>query len=311
MKTQSFVLLGVILIAGCFVSRKIRYDEQRKIPKQKLVPFGTVWLRDSMFIDITETRNLDYLEFLYWMKRNEPGQYAAMLPDTNVWGRRPELEYYLRHPAYADYPVVGISYTQALRYCTWRSKVTNNYYYIKTHGGWKKFPGDTIGKIDSPEYVEYRLPTKEEWEFASAAGHDLFTFPYGYQSLVNSDNLPVSVTTESVMLWRQPYYINDHHWSSDWIYSSDSIGAVTHGAPNAYGVYHLLGNTSELIADSLFKGLNYTTRLDGTSFRERPAEYQRTDSSSAPYDYTFTFRYAKPERWLGFRCVCVVKQLPE
>jgi formylglycine-generating enzyme required for sulfatase activity len=33
----------------------------------------------------------------------------------------PYVEYYLRHPAYRDYPVVGINWLQASDYCAWRT----------------------------------------------------------------------------------------------------------------------------------------------------------------------------------------------
>jgi gliding motility-associated lipoprotein GldJ len=56
--------------------------------------------------------------------------YLSALPDTLVWrdvlGNNELLtENYLRHPAYADYPVVGVSWLQANQYCKWRSDRVN------------------------------------------------------------------------------------------------------------------------------------------------------------------------------------------
>ena len=56
--------------------------------------------------------------------------YNAALPDTLVWrkslGNTDLLsENYLRHPAYADYPVVGVSWLQAVQYCKWRTSAVN------------------------------------------------------------------------------------------------------------------------------------------------------------------------------------------
>ena len=52
------------------------------------------------------------------------------MPDTLVWRNR--LGYneqmvlnYLRHPAYKDYPVVGVNWIQANEFCKWRTNALN------------------------------------------------------------------------------------------------------------------------------------------------------------------------------------------
>jgi sulfatase modifying factor 1 len=52
------------------------------------------------------------------------------MPDTLVWRKplsynEPYVENYLRHPAFQDYPVVGVSWDQAQDYCIWRTDRTN------------------------------------------------------------------------------------------------------------------------------------------------------------------------------------------
>ncbi|MBT6809060.1 MAG: SUMF1/EgtB/PvdO family nonheme iron enzyme, partial [Flavobacteriales bacterium] len=100
----------------------------------------------SFYIDATEVRNIDYLEYLEWIKRhyiyeNEPYAtdidisigiqiYEKALPDTLVWrDKLGENEMfvnnYLRHPAYREYPVVGVSWEQANDYCLWRTDRVN------------------------------------------------------------------------------------------------------------------------------------------------------------------------------------------
>jgi gliding motility-associated lipoprotein GldJ len=91
----------------------------------------------SFFMDEHEVTNLMYLEYLDWLKRIfDPNQenytniYNGALPDTLVWRNR--LGYnetmtnnYLRHPAYKDYPVVGVNWIQAVEFCKWRTDRVN------------------------------------------------------------------------------------------------------------------------------------------------------------------------------------------
>ena len=91
----------------------------------------------SFFMDETEVTNVMYMEYLDWLKRvfppteeNYKNIYIGALPDTLVW--RSALGYnetmtnnYLRHPAYANYPVVGVSWIQAVEFSKWRTDRVN------------------------------------------------------------------------------------------------------------------------------------------------------------------------------------------
>lgn len=87
----------------------------------------------SFYMDETEVANVDWLEYLNWIKRSFPTDaqyYYEELPDTLVWRRplsfnEPYVNNYLRHPAYANYPVVGVTALQAERYCAWRTDMVN------------------------------------------------------------------------------------------------------------------------------------------------------------------------------------------
>lgn len=93
----------------------------------------------SFYLDQTEVTNFDWLEYLYWTKRTYPSArmvYKNALPDTLCWRdplafNEPYVEYYLRHPAYRDYPVVGVSWLQATDYCKWRTDRVNEYILIR------------------------------------------------------------------------------------------------------------------------------------------------------------------------------------
>ena len=93
----------------------------------------------SFYIDETEVTNIMYMEYLDWLEtvfpQSEPRYrdvYKQALPDTLVW--RNALGYveelttnYLRHPAYAEYPVVGVSWVQAVQYAEWRTDRVNEF----------------------------------------------------------------------------------------------------------------------------------------------------------------------------------------
>ena len=88
----------------------------------------------SFYMDRTEVTNFHWLEYMYWMKRvyykSYPHVYKKCLPDTLSWRtalgyREKYVNYYLRHPSYADYPVVGVSWLQANDFCKWRTDRVN------------------------------------------------------------------------------------------------------------------------------------------------------------------------------------------
>ena len=124
---------GLIPIeGGTFTMGRVQDDVMRdwnNIPTQQHV--------QSFYMDETEVTNIMYLEYLDWLKyvfnpedENYMDIYIGALPDTLVWRNR--LGYnetmtnnYLRHPAYAEYPVVGVNWIQAVEFCKWRTDRVN------------------------------------------------------------------------------------------------------------------------------------------------------------------------------------------
>src|ERR1051325_11661751 len=109
---------GLILVqGGTFAMGRTEQDvtvEWNNIPRRVTV--------SSFYMDETEVANVHYLEYLYWLGRvygaDYPEVYKKALPDTLVWRDRlaynePYVELYLRHPAYQQYPVVGVNWLQA------------------------------------------------------------------------------------------------------------------------------------------------------------------------------------------------------
>lgn len=138
----------------------------------------------SFYISDHEVTNEEYREFVYSVRdtllarkglkqiSNDSLFYmsisglVAIYPDTLVWTKdfpytynEPIVNYYFTHPAYNNYPVVGISWLQANAYCLWRTNQMNEA-IIKS--------GGTI----EDTYPSFRLPSEAEWEYA-ALSHDI------------------------------------------------------------------------------------------------------------------------------------------
>ncbi|HSH65187.1 MAG TPA: SUMF1/EgtB/PvdO family nonheme iron enzyme [Bacteroidia bacterium] len=123
---------GLVLVeGGTFTMGRAEQDvtyDWNAIPRRVTV--------SSFYIDQTEVRNLDYLEYLHWTERVFSANFYDVVkkayPDSLVWRDRlaynePYVEYYLRHPAYRDYPVVGVNWLQASDFCAWRTDRVNEF----------------------------------------------------------------------------------------------------------------------------------------------------------------------------------------
>lgn len=126
---------GLVLIeGGTFTMGQVEQDvmyEHHSTPRRATV--------SSFYMDQTEVTNFHWCEYLYWTQRTYsafPQIYKKALTDTLVWREQlaymePKVDYYLRHPAYRDYPVVGVSWLQANDFCAWRTDRVNEFILIR------------------------------------------------------------------------------------------------------------------------------------------------------------------------------------
>lgn len=156
---------------------------------------------------------------------------TAIYPDTLCWIRdfsysynEPLTRNYYWHPAYDDYPVVGVTWEAANAFCHWRTTMWNS------------------NRPDERHSEGFRLPTEYEWEYAARGGHDLATYPWGSYYLRNSKGCLLANFKPG-----RGNYADD---------GAQYTTRVDHYFPNDYGLYNMAGNVAEWTVSAYYDNSN-------------------------------------------------------
>ena len=129
----------------------------------------------SFYMDKYEVTNLNWNEYLHWLEfvfgPVAPELVDKARPDHTVW--REDLAYndpyednYFEHPAFSFYPIVGVSWEQAMAYCQWRTDRVNEMALINA-GAIVIPPFGDLQPTDDEGY-------KDEWE--QETGYEMYSY---------------------------------------------------------------------------------------------------------------------------------------
>ncbi len=219
---------------------------------------------------------------------------VLVYPDTLSWisdftysYNEPLAKMYFWHPAYDNYPVVGVNWQQASAFCIWRSQLLNA----------------SLQSEDEYFVHDYRLPIEAEWEYAARGGLDNAMYPWGGFYTRNSEGCFLANF--------KPLRGN---YADDGAVATAAVGTYE---PNEWGLYDMAGNVAEWTANAydesayvfthdLNPDYKYNARPDDPPVMKRKvirggswkdiAYYVQNASRS--YEYQDTSK-----SFIGFRCV--------
>ncbi len=156
---------------------------------------------------------------------------VRIYPDTLVWIRdfsysynEPMTKRYFSHPAFGNYPVVGVSWVQATAFCEWRTHYLNSFLESKKRA----------------QESDFRLPTEAEWEYAARGGRSQSMFPWGNYYLRNKKGC--------LLANFKPGRGNYPEDGGFYTVRADAYW------PNDFGLYNMAGNVAEWTSSLYYEG---------------------------------------------------------
>ncbi|WP_028296622.1 SUMF1/EgtB/PvdO family nonheme iron enzyme [Olivibacter sitiensis] len=221
---------------------------------------------------------------------------VAVYPDTTVWltdfayaQNEPMVEGYFSHPAYQDYPVVGVNWYQAKAFAAWRTQLYEHYN--------RKQAGAHVAR------ARYDLPSEFEWEYAARGGHINSPYPWGGPSMRNARGCLMA-----------NFKVGRGDYASDGGAFTVPVKAYM---PNDYGLYNMAGNVAEwtssafdesstTLVHDMVPTYSYRAKKDDPEVFKRKVVRGGSWKDIAYFlqNSTRTFEVQDSSRsYIGFRCV--------
>ena len=241
MKSKHFLLALIASVTlMSFVNKKSLTNEKVRC---KMIEKSVSKITDKFYAGKYEVTNGIYLQFLQSLQANgKTEQVKKALIDSLNWKDSlayniPYVDYYFRHPAYANYPLVNVSYEAATLFCEW---LTNTY---------NSFPDRKYKK------VIFRLPTLTEWQDAAKGGLKYSNYSWGDRQIENGyvmcnyrhigdENLKYDSAQNKVIVSYSDYGTGILGTIND---VADITAPVDSYFPNGYGLFNTCGNVAEMI----------------------------------------------------------------
>lgn len=258
------------------------YNGEIKLDVAKLV-YAYTWFDAEAAAAESKRTKRQFIDRTSFIKKEE----VQIYPDTTVWIKdfvysynEPMHNDYFSHPAYQDYPVVGVSWNQAVAFCNWRTNFKNGYQRDK----------------GEPNVSRFRLPNEGEWEYAARGGIPSGTYPWGSPYLLNDR----ACFLANFKPLRGDYAVDQA------VYTVEAKSYL----PNDYNLYNMAGNVAEWTNSSYNSGgYEYVSSLNPSmGLSSEPKKVVRGGSwkdvayflrvSSRDYEYSDTSR-----SYIGFRTV--------
>jgi len=186
-----------------------------------------------------QNRDVTVRRSAFILKSNIP-----VYPDTICWIRdfsygynEPMAKNYFSHPAYGEYPVVGVNWKQANAFCQWRTQIRNAY---------------LLSKRMSPD-PDFRLPSEAQWEYAARGGSSQSSYPWGGPYLRNKKGCLLANFKNG-----RGNYAETPCSAKGVFQMKDTKGIYTVKAqsfwPNKFQLYNMAGNVAEWTSSLYYEG---------------------------------------------------------